>query len=86
MRHVWRILFNGPELAQLNSVNRSRQYRPGFGGVMQPTSQAGWHPIAHAGAVEGIVLADYQLTTQYSTQAGARQRLVQIFQNPNQGY
>lgn len=72
---------DGAAYADVNRVSRTRQYRPGNGGLLQRPNTPGWHLIDHAGRVEGIVMAHYILqgARQLQTQAGVRPALVNVY-------
>jgi hypothetical protein len=56
--------------------------QPGFGGVVQSYVEAGYHQLLSAissESREGIILVDYKVTKQISTQAGARARAINLY-------
>lgn len=70
--------------ADWTEQNRAGAWRnqPGFGGAVQRFVEPGWHALG--GAIssesrEGIILVDYKVTRQVSTQAGGRQRAVNLY-------
>jgi len=69
----------GTELGIVDQARRSRNYRPGWNGMLQHENRGGYHLLPHAGRIEGIVLADYSLQRQIRTQAGARSQLVNVY-------
>jgi len=64
----------GAPLDLVHRINPDRNRKPGFGGELQYLTEAGWHPLYHAGAFEAHVIADYQANPLPGTQAGAVQR------------
>jgi hypothetical protein len=83
----WDAPLDLPETTGTWSLGRG----PGWDGMGQAPTVPGWHALGHAGKIEGVVVADYELlgqvetTTQqsgvgsYTSQAGGRPALVNVY-------
>lgn len=67
------------DLYLVDQVERTRNYRPGWGGMLQHQDTEGWHELGHCGRVEGSVLAVYSPPHQVRTQTNVGPALANVY-------